>query len=99
MINVLDEAAEELLSAAKWYDAERHGLGDQLLADVNLAFMAIEENPMTWPAAPGSRGARRLLCKRFPYVAYYVVRDSIIWIVAVAHTSRQPGYWHHRVKH
>lgn len=99
MIHILDDAAEELMSAAKWYDAEREGLGDELLIEAHHALMAIEEMPRAWPLAPGSRGARRFVCKRFPYIVYYLVRDDAIWVVAFAHTSRQPGYWHHRVKH
>jgi len=98
MIHILDEAAEELMSAAKWYDAERDGLGDELLGEMNRALIAIEESPQTWPLVPASRGARRFVCKRFPYVVYYLLRDNAVWIVAFAHTSRHPGYWHHRVK-
>lgn len=99
MIHILDEAAEELQSAADWYDDERRGLGDELLAEASRALASIEDTPMAWPLAPGSKSARRFVFKRFPYVAYYLIRDNCIWVVAFAHTSREPRYWVHRLKH
>lgn len=99
MIHILEEAAEELRAAADWYDAERSGLGDDLLIEADRVLVAIQEAPTTWPLAPESRVARRLMFKRFPYFAYYLVRDNDIWVVAFVHTSRRPDYWLHRMKH
>ena len=33
---------------------------------------------------------------RFPYSLVYKVREAEIVIVAVAHHSKEPNYWHHR---
>jgi hypothetical protein len=33
------------------------------------------------------------LLKRFPYTVYYLELDHSIWIAAVAHQQRRPGYW------
>ncbi len=35
---------------------------------------------------------------RFPYAAYYVIREGYILIMAFGHTSRKPGYWRSRLK-
>lgn len=99
MIQILDEATEELLAATQWYDSEREGLGDELLTEIHNALTSIQETPTLWPIISGSRGARRFVCQRFPYIVYYLVRNDAIWIVAIAHSSRQPGYWHYRLKH
>ena len=44
-------------------------------------------------------GARiqRLHFRRFPFTVYY--RDDLheIYILAIAHTSRRPGYWKSRM--
>jgi hypothetical protein len=32
----------------------------------------------------------------FPYKVAYRIRDHDIHIVAIAHTSRRPGYWKNR---
>jgi len=34
--------------------------------------------------------------KRFPYTIFYIDLDEQIWVGAVAHQSRRPGYWARR---
>jgi hypothetical protein len=35
--------------------------------------------------------------KRFPYVIRSMDLPDTIWVVAIAHTRRKPGYWHDRL--
>lgn len=95
---VLDEAAAELSAAADWYEEEREGLGDDLLVEADRVLDAIAASPGTWPLVPGSKVVRRLLFTRFPYAAYFVIREEQVIVMALGHTSRRPGYWRHRVK-
>jgi toxin ParE1/3/4 len=44
----------------------------------------------------GSKIVRRFLFTRFPYVAYFVIRDEHVLVLAFGHTSRRPGYWRNR---
>ena len=34
--------------------------------------------------------------RKFPFSLIYSVEGSLIWIIAVAHQSRRPGYWRKR---
>ncbi|TMA90118.1 MAG: hypothetical protein E6J77_07075 [Deltaproteobacteria bacterium] len=43
-----------------------------------------------------SRRLRRFLVRRFPYGLLYRVESDQIFIVAVAHLRRRPGYWRGR---
>lgn len=100
-IRVLHEAAEEAIEAAAWYENERADLGTEFARAVEAAINLLEEDiiPLTiMPGMAGSRGAKRLLLKRFPYAI--IVRESSeeVIIVAVAHHSRRPGYWRSRVR-
>jgi plasmid stabilization system protein ParE len=95
---VLDEADAELSAAADWYEQEREGLGDELLAEADRVLNAIAASPNTWAFAPGSKVVRRFLFTRFPYVAYFVTREDLVLVVAFGHTSRKPGYWRDRLK-
>ncbi|WP_437777176.1 hypothetical protein [Sorangium sp. So ce1097] len=97
-IVVLDEADAELTAAAEWYERERIGLGDELLAEAARVLEVIASTPATWPVVPGSRTVRRFPFTRFPYVAYFVARDEQLLVLAFGHTSRKPGYWRHRLK-
>ncbi|WP_437895273.1 type II toxin-antitoxin system RelE/ParE family toxin [Sorangium sp. So ce124] len=97
-IVVLDEADAELTAAADWYEQEREGLGEDLLAEADRVLSAIAASPTTWPLVAGSEIVRRFLFTRFPYVAYFVVRDEHVLVLAFGHTSRMPGYWRNRLK-
>lgn len=93
---VHDEAAAELAAAAEWYEREREGLGDDLLAEAEGVLNAVAESPTTWPFVSGSRVVRRFLFARFPYIAYFVVQNDVVLVMAFGHTSRRPGYWRSR---
>lgn len=92
-----DEAREELLAAAVWYDDEREGLGSELLDAVDAALARIAEAPNAFPRDPFDSRARRTLLSRFPYAIVFVVDATDVRVVAVAHLKRLPGYWARRV--
>jgi hypothetical protein len=41
--------------------------------------------------------ARRHFSAAFPYAVIYVEKPDYVWIVAVMHMKRQPGYWRERL--
>jgi len=41
--------------------------------------------------------ARRLFANGFPYAVIYVAKPDAIWIIAVMHVRREPGYWKERL--
>ena len=64
--------------------------------EIDTALSQIAEAPMRYPA--GEHGTREyVLPWRFPYTIVYRIREDLIVIVAAAHQSREPGFWHHRV--
>jgi plasmid stabilization system protein ParE len=90
------EAADaELAEAVDYYDGKALGLGDRFLADVNAATRTIERYPNIAPVIDDDVRAKSLV--RFPYSVMYVVEDQELFIVAVAHQSRRPGYWADRL--
>ena len=100
-VRILDEAANEAMAAASWYEQERPGLGTEFEQAINAALDLLEEDmaPLVpVPGISGSRGAQRLLLRRFPYSI--VVRESSdeCLVIAVAHQHRRPGYWKDRYR-
>ncbi|HEX6098752.1 MAG TPA: type II toxin-antitoxin system RelE/ParE family toxin [Thermoanaerobaculia bacterium] len=88
------EADQELAEAREWYEA-RSGVAAQACAlEVDNAVGRILEAPLTYPI--GRRGERRIVLDRFPYTILYRVREDHVFVTAVAHQSRRPGYWRHR---
>lgn len=44
-------------------------------------------------------GSRVCITDVYPYAIHYFIKpNDTIWIVAVAHMSRRPGYWLHRLE-
>ena len=96
-----DEAVEELESAAQWYEARRQDLGIDFVRDVREALLRIASRPRTWPLAPNvpeHLNARRFVLRRFPYAVVFAELASEIRVLAIAHTSREPGFWRGRIK-
>lgn len=90
------DAVAEATAAGDWYESQRPGLGADLAGELERAFEMILDHPQTWPnwpGVPGGLGVRRFLLVRFPFALAYVTRADDVVVLAVAHTSRRPGYW------
>jgi hypothetical protein len=99
-IRILQEAVEETIEAANWYDREREGLGEEFADAVDIAIDLIEDDILPLSPMPGkscAKGVRRLILKRFPYDIVVIEGDIETIVIAVAHHSRLPGYWRERI--
>jgi plasmid stabilization system protein ParE len=63
--------------------------------DVLDAFDKISQSPLRWPEC--LHGTRRFILRRFPFAIVYLNEKDTLDIVALAHASRKPGYWQHRL--
>jgi toxin ParE1/3/4 len=89
------DAKQELEAAESYYDALLFGLGRAFLIEIERTVCRIAEQPNA--GSPYKRTPFRFrLTRRFPYVVYYTEISGIIWIAAVAHGRRRPGYWKKR---
>lgn len=96
---VLEEAEEELHEAMLFYEDRRRGLGRDFYEQVEETIRSIGEAPLRFPMYEGKRlrrEFRRALVRRFPYIVVYQAREDETLVVAVAHASREPGYWESR---
>lgn len=95
------EAAEELIATAEWYESERVGYGEVFLADVEAAVERAADFPSSGVRVEGSAPAhdvRVFRTLRFPVSIITATVSDRRAVIAVAHTSRRPGYWRDRVK-
>lgn len=93
------EAEEELTAAASWYDQKRPGVGGELVLAVEEAFRLICQFPgIGAPAIEASNASdvRKLVVQGFPYWVVYKELATQIYVVAIAHFRRRPGYWKSR---
>jgi len=89
-------AAQEYSDAAHYYDGQAEGLGDRFVAEIEKGISRICRAPLSWGIL--SRNTRRCLANHFPYGIIYVVDDGRIFILAVMHLKRKPGYWETRLR-
>lgn len=81
----------EISSSYNWYQKQAIGLGNDFLNELESSYGAIVELPDTWPKI--QKGFRRFLLSKFPFSIIYKVFENNIYVVAVMHNSRKPGYW------
>jgi toxin ParE1/3/4 len=97
---IVDRDAEEELSVAcAWYEERCPGLGREFFTQVEEAFRLIQEFPgigKPAPEVPKASGVRKIAVKAFPYWVVYQELPSLLYVVAIAHSRRKPGYWRHR---
>jgi hypothetical protein len=89
------QAAAEIEAAARHYEQEREGLGVEFQASVEDMLKQVQGNPAMFSPF-GDKGDRCCMVNRFPYTIYYHEFEDRIWVKAVAHQSRRPGYWARR---
>ena len=89
-----DEAEDELGESAVFYESRIAGLGELFTSEVQRAVNMIRDHPEI--GSPLGAKVRRVLVRRFPYNVIYRHDAGRIFILAVAHQHRRPGYWRHR---
>ena len=90
------EALIELESAADFYVERQKGLEIRFIAAVHSAINRACGQPARWRLFDGE--IRRILVHVFPYAVLYSIEDEHLYIIAVMHCSREPGYWKNRIE-
>jgi plasmid stabilization system protein ParE len=94
-VRLRPEAEQDLYEAARWYEEQRRGLGQEFLDEALAAFSAIAERPLASAAVYGS--LRRALLHRFPFGVFFLVDGDEAIVIGVLHGSRHPRRWKSRL--
>ncbi len=94
-LRLLIPAESEMLGAARYYESQAQGLGQDFLEKIESAFHDIGEHPERFPVIRSD--IRRRLVHRFPYAIFYRVEPEEIIVLAIAHLRRHPNYWLNRI--
>lgn len=90
-----EDALAGFRAAAIRYARRNPALGARFIESVEDAIRRVVDSPTSWRIIDGD--VRRCLTHVFPYGVLYSVEGQDILIIAVAHCSREPGYWKARV--
>lgn len=85
-------ARQELDDAFEYLELQQPDLGYRFTADVDEALIRIRTQPLAWH--PLAKNLRRCHLKHFRYGIVYRIREEQAEILAIAHDSRRPDYWH-----
>ena len=90
-LRIHELARREATQATVWY-AERNRSAARRFQDELLGgFSHAAASPLRYPSY--LHGTRRVVLKKFPYFIVFFDWQDEVYVVAVAHAKRRPGYW------
>lgn len=90
------EARAEINAAQKYLNQQSPGLGRRFIVDLGETLIAIERRPLSFPrveTAAENEDFRRARLQVFRYQVIFELIEATVFVLAVAHTSREPNYW------
>jgi plasmid stabilization system protein ParE len=87
-------ARGDLQQAARYYDQQRDGLGDEFRDEVRSTIERIARNPKACKRLDDD--FRQCRTRRFPYGIIYRAAAEEVVIIAIFHLHRRPGSWRDR---
>ncbi len=90
------EARAELIESALFYGDKQLGLGGRFLNAVEECEQRVREHPAS--GTPSETGTRHRRVAKFPFALFYREYPDHLFVVAVAHLSKKPGYWENRIE-
>jgi hypothetical protein len=89
------EARLEYQEAAQSYTTIDQELGGRFFDEVEKLIQDIRRAPDRYRRFDPP--ARRHFSDVFPYAVIYLEREDHLWVVALMHMKREPGYWKERL--
>jgi toxin ParE1/3/4 len=89
------EADEEFAGAVRYYAGISPDLGVRFYRDMERLLLEICADPRRFRKFDPP--ARRHLSRDFPYAIIFLEKPDVVWIIAVMHLKRRPGYWRERI--
>ena len=89
------EATAELEDSADWYAERSEDAACRFLRSVDDALAKIASHPDQYAKVDDRHRACSL--DRFPFQLIYRNDVSRLYVIAIAHAKRRPGYWKMRV--
>ncbi|HSI52002.1 MAG TPA: type II toxin-antitoxin system RelE/ParE family toxin [Ideonella sp.] len=91
---ILPDAETEIAGAFQWY-RERNPLAAEAFRTEALDCIdALANSAEKWKKDDDD--TRHCLLRRFPYTVFYEIEGAVVFVLAVSHQRREPGYWRDR---
>jgi plasmid stabilization system protein ParE len=87
-------ALKEFADSLQWYAERSVRAAEKFEAEFDRLVEAIGTSPEKFPRL--DQRHRYVLMRRYPFQMIYRQHNEVVEVIAVAHTSRRPGYWSDR---
>ena len=88
-------ADEEFAEAVRYYSEIDTDLGARFYREIEELIGDVSAHPERYRKIDPH--VRRRISADFPYALIYLEKSDHVWIVAVMHLKRRPGYWRKRL--
>lgn len=93
-ITIDPEAREEFDESYDYYEGQRPGLGDTFAGRIQDVLDRVGQTPQMHAIV--YKSIRKAVVVRFPFCIYYRIEPSVVRVIAIFHTSRNPVVWKQR---
>jgi len=93
-LRIHEGARREVNLATVRYAEGSMPVGRKFRAELLSALSRAATDPGRYPSY--LHGTRRILLRKFPYFIVFFDWQDEVYVVAVAHAKRRPGYWRRR---
>lgn len=90
-VEIDDDAKAEARHAFGWYLAESVTAALAFEQELSSAMTILAEEAHTFPIYEGE--TRRYLLPSFPFGILFDLTEDVVFVIAIAHLKREPGYW------
>ncbi len=95
-VELSDEAEDDFDKSYYYYAKESQKVATNFLKKADSTFIQISKNPEVYPTV--YKDIRKVVLRNFPFVIYYKIKEKIVRIIAIFHTSRNPEIWMERAE-
>lgn len=93
---IVSRAAEaDILDGYRAYEEKHPGLGVRYLDEIGACFERIASNPLQYQKVESEM--RRAVVHTFPYLAFYILDNESVHVLAVIHGAQDPAYIAERI--
>lgn len=94
-LRIHEGARREANQATVWYAERSLSIARRFRDELLAGFSSAAAFPLHYPSY--LHGTRRVLLKKLPYFIVFIDWQDEVFVVAVAHSKRRPGYWKSRI--
>jgi plasmid stabilization system protein ParE len=88
------DITKDIKSSYQWYEEKSPGLGNEFINEIESGYDMLIQFPQSCPII--RQKYHKYTLPNFPFSIIYRIVGKVIYVVAVMHNSRKPGYWKNR---